>query len=101
MRHVWRNEEGLTLAHEMINDAIAFPDPHFDVPLELVEKFFRVDLMKIVPGVRTFDDHDEKVAAVIDIAVADGRFEEVAILFDPAPQIQWLLHSRRFGWLRR
>jgi len=41
----------------------------------VVKIFFRVDEMKIVSGVWPFDDHDEKVAAIVEVAVADGRLK--------------------------
>ncbi len=83
MRHIRRNEEGFALAHNMINDAIALADPHFDVAFELIEVFFRIDLVKIVPRIRAFNDHHEKIAPVVKILVAHRRFEFVRVFFDP------------------
>ncbi len=78
----------------MIDDPVAFADAHFDVALELVEKFFRIDLVKIVPRVRTLDHHDEEVAPVVEILIADRWFELVAMLFDPLVQINRQLDGR-------
>ena len=90
--HIWWNEKGFTLTHEMINDVIAFADPDLDVPLELVKKFLRINLVEVVSRVRSLDDHDEEVAPVIKIAVADRRLEEMTVLFDPLVQVEGRLH---------
>ena len=65
MRHVRRNKKRFALVYEVINDPFAFANAHFDVALELVKIFFRIDEMKIVSSIRTLDDHDEKVAPII------------------------------------
>ena len=75
MRDIRRDEERLALAHEVIDDAVAFADAHFDVALELVKILLRIDEMKIVPRVRTLDDHDEKVAPIMKVTVAHRRLE--------------------------
>ena len=85
--HVRRDEEGLALTDKVIDDAIAFPDADFDVTLKLVEILFRIDQVKIVPGVRPFDHHDEKIAAVVEVTVADRRLKQLAVGFDPVIQI--------------
>ena len=95
MRNIWRDEERLPFAHEVIDDPFAFPDAHFDVAFQLIEILFRIDEMKIVPRVRALDDHDEKVAPIIKITVAHRRLKEVAILFDPIVQIDRRLHGGR------
>ena len=93
VRNIWRNEEGFTFTHEMIHDPIAFADAHFDVALQLVEIFFRIDEMKIVPRVRAFNDHDEKVATVIKVLIADRRFKLFPVRLDPVLQINRRLHG--------
>ena len=87
VRDVRRNEERFTFAHEMIDDLVAFADAHFDVALQLIEIFFGIDQMKIVPRVRAHDDHDEKVASIVEITIAHRRLEEMTVLFDPVVQI--------------
>jgi hypothetical protein len=67
----------------------------------LVEILFRIDEMKIVSRVWSFDNHHEKIATVVEIAVAHGRLEQVAIFFDPIIQINWWLHGRRTAALGR
>ena len=71
---------------------IAFANAHLDVPLELVKILFRVDQMKIVPRVRTFDHHHEKIAAIIQVAVAHRWLEFVPVFLDPACQVDRGLH---------
>lgn len=101
VRNIRRNEKRFALAHKMIDDAVAFTDPHFDIALQLVEILFRIDEMKIISRVRAFDDHHEKIAAIVEIAVAHGRLEQVAIFFDPLVQINRRLHRGRGAALRR
>ena len=40
VRNVRRNKERLPLTHEMVNNAVTFPNTHFNVPFELVKIFF-------------------------------------------------------------
>src|SRR5450432_608078 len=47
MRNIWRDEERLPFAHEVIDDPPALADAHFYVALELIEILFRIDEMKI------------------------------------------------------
>ena len=93
MRNIRRDEECFAFAHEMIDDAVAFADAHFDVALQLVEILLRIDEVKIVPRVRALDHHDEEIAPVVEIAVAHRRLEFVAVFFDPVLQIDRRLHS--------
>src|ERR1700746_3336142 len=92
-RHIGRNEKRFAFVDNVIDDAIAFADPHLDVALELIEIFFRINQMKIVPGVGPFDDHYKKISAVIKIPVAYWRFKFLRILFDPLLDVNRRLHS--------
>jgi hypothetical protein len=83
MRHIRRNEKRLALMDNVINNATAFTDPHLDVAFELIEILFRIYQMKIVPRVWAFDDHHEKIAPVVKIAIAHRRFKFVGILLNP------------------
>ena len=87
VRDIGRNEKRFTLADEMIDDFVALADPDFDVAFELVKVFLRIDEVEIVPRVRTFDDHDKKVAAVVEITVADRRLKQVAVGLDPVVDV--------------
>lgn len=51
------------------------------------EKFLGIDLMKIIPRVRSLNDHDEEIAPVVEVMVADGWFEEVAVFLDPGVEV--------------
>ena len=73
------------LADNVIDDPVAFADPHLDVSFELIEVLLRIDQMKIVPCVGTFDDHHKKIPPIVKIPVAHRRFEFVRVLFDPVP----------------
>jgi hypothetical protein len=78
----------------MIDDPIALADADFDIAFELIEKFFRIDLVKIVSRVWPHDDHDKEVATVVKVTIADGRLEEMTVLFDPIAEINWRLNRR-------
>ena len=95
VRDIWRDEERLTFAHDVIDNAVALANAHFDVALQLVEIFFRIDEMKIVSGVRAFDHHDKKIAAIVEIAVTHRWLEQMSVLFDPIIEINRWLHRRR------
>ena len=98
VRHVRWNEERLAFADEVIDDLLPFPDPDFDIAFELVKIFFGIDEVEIVPGIRAFDDHDEEIAPVVEITVADGRLKQFAVCFDPFGKIDRRLHlCRRAG----
>ena len=87
VRDIRRNKKRFTFADEMIDDLVALADADFDGAFKLVKIFFGIDEMKIVPRVWAFDDHDEKVAAVVEIAVADRRLKQVAVRLDPVVDI--------------
>src|SRR3989442_276160 len=46
MRNVRRDKKCFPFPHEMLDDAIAFADAHFDVALELVKIFLRINDVK-------------------------------------------------------
>jgi hypothetical protein len=47
--------------------------------------------VKIIPRVGPFDHHHKEIAPVIQITIADRRFEFIGVLFDPILQInRWL-----------
>ena len=93
MRNVRRNEKRFALAHEMIDDPVALADADFNVALQLIKIFLRVDFMEIVPRIRPFDHHHKKVSPIVKITVADRRLEFFPVLFDPILQIYWRLNS--------
>src|SRR6476661_5390716 len=97
MRNIRRNEERLPLTHEMVNNAVAFTNTHFDVPLELVKIFFRIDQVKVVSRVWTLDHHHKKIAPIIEVTIAYRRLELFTILFDPLLEIDRRLHCGRVG----
>ena len=95
VRHIRRNEKRFALADNVINDAVAFADTHLNVPFELIKVLFRINEMKIVPRVWAFDDHDEKIAAIVEIPVTDRRFKKVAVRFDPVVDVYRRQHFGR------
>src|SRR5262249_15162078 len=93
VRHIGRNEKRFALADNVVNDAVAFADTHFNVPFELIEVLLRINEMEIVPRVGALDDHHKKITAVIKIPVAHRRFKFLGVLFDPLLYINWRMHS--------
>lgn len=45
--------------------------------------------MIIIPLVRTSDDHDDKVLALVRTEVVHGRLQEVLVLDDPFGKVEW------------
>src|SRR5947209_19951384 len=86
VRNIGWNEKGFAFADKIIDNLVAFPNPDLDVAFELIKIFFRVDLVKIVPGVWALNYHHKKITSVVEIAIADRRFEFVAVRFDPTFQ---------------
>src|SRR4029077_10166362 len=101
VRNIRGNEERLSLTHEMVDNAIAFTNTHFNVPLKLVKIFFRIDQMKVVPGVRALDHHYKKIATIIKVTIAHRRLKFFAILLDPLLEIDRRLHWGRAAFNRR
>ncbi len=92
VRHIRWNEKRFALADNVINDAISFADTHLDVAFELIEVLFRINKVKIIPGVGAFYDHHEKISAIVKVSVAYGRFEFISVLFNPVLYVDWRLH---------
>src|ERR1700759_2212048 len=84
----------------MIDNSVAFSNPNLYVAFELVKIFLGIDQVKIVPRIRALDHHDEKIAAVVEILIADRRFKFVPIALDPSREIDRRLNSRGSvtGW---
>ena len=96
VRNVWGNEKRFSFADQMIDDPVAFADANFDVALELIKIFLGIDEVKIVPRVGPFDDHDEEIAAIIKVTIADRRLKQVAVRFDPGVDVdRWQHFGRR------
>jgi len=94
VRDVRRNKKRFPLVNQVIHDLVVLPDADFDVAFELIKIFLGIDQMKVVPGVWPLDHHDEKVAAIVKVTVADRWFEEMAVFLDPAIEIDGRLDGR-------
>ena len=101
MRYVRRNEEGLAFVNNVVDDPITLANADFDVPLQLIKILFRIDQVKIVPRVWSFNHHHEEVAAIIEVLIADRRSEVLAVRLDPTAQMNGRLHDWTPGTLRR
>jgi len=49
----------------------------------LIKILFRIDEMKVISSVRSLNHHDEKIAPIIEVAVAYRGLEKGTILIDP------------------
>ena len=58
-----------------------------DVPFDLEEQLLAVLDVVVLPRVRAADDHHLELGVLPDHLVADGRLQEVAVLVDPALEI--------------
>lgn len=104
LRRMWdigRNKKGFTFTDQVIDDAIRFANPDFDIAFKLVKIFFRIDQMKIVSGIRPGDDHNKEIPAVVKVPIANRRFKQLPILLDPILQVNRGLHLCRPGRLAR
>src|SRR5262249_39673253 len=104
VRDVGRDEEGLALVDDVVDDLVAGADADLDVALQLIEVFFGIDDVEVVSRVGAGDDHDEEIAALVEVLVADRRAERVAVFLDPILQVdrglQWhgtLLTARLYA----
>lgn len=86
---VWRNEEGLAFADDVIDDVPVFVRLDEDIALELVEKLFALGLVEVISSVRTSDDHREKVRSAVQVLVANRRLEVCRIVCSPLQKIDW------------
>ena len=93
VRGIGRNEKCFALPDNVINDPIAFTDAHLNVAFKLIKILFRINEMKIVARIRTFNDHYKEITAIVKIPVAHRRFEFIGVLFDPFLYINWRLHA--------
>ena len=93
VRHIRRDKECFAFSDNVVHDAVAFANAHLDVAFQLVEILLRINEVKIVPRIRPFNYHHEKITAVIEITIAYRRFKFLAVFFDPILQINGWLHS--------
>ena len=83
MRHVWRDEERLAFTHKIIDDPVTLADADLNIAFQLIEILFRIDAMKVVSGIRSFDHHDKEITTIVKIAVTYWGLEKLAIFFNP------------------
>ena len=83
MRNIWRDKEGFALSDNVVDDPIAFANAHLNITLKLVKVLLRIHQMKIVPRVRSLDDHYKEIASVVQILIAHWRLKFVRVLVDP------------------
>jgi len=93
VRHIRRDKECFAFSDNVVHDAVAFANAYLDVAFQLVEILLRINEVKIVPRIRPFNYHHEKITAVIEITIAYRRFKFLAVFFDPILQINGWLHS--------
>ena len=99
MRDTGGEQEHLALFDRDLLDLAVFDDSNNDISLDLVEEFLAVFDVKILPGIRASDRHDQKLGILPDHLVPDRGFEEIAVFVDPAFQVNWR-HYGHGDWLR-
>ena len=88
MRHVGRQQEDLAFADGNVHAPAALHGGQRDAALELVEKLLaRIDV-EILAAVRTADHHDDELAVREHLLVAHRRLQQVAVLVDPALEVE-------------
>src|SRR5262249_39224431 len=80
-------QEDLALADGDVARRAVVDDLQGDVTLDLVEQLLAGVDVVVAALVGPADDHDQEVT-VPDSHVADGRLEQVAVLVDPALQVE-------------
>src|SRR6185369_1483442 len=88
--HVLRKQEHLSFADRDLYRWLAgfFDYAQLDVALELIKEFFGRVVVKVASLVRTTDHGDHELAVFPHLGIADGWLELVAVLFDPALQVE-------------
>ena len=82
-----RQEEHLALADGDVARAAVLPDPQHHVAAELVEELVARVVVEVGALVGAADDGDDEVALVPDLGVADRRAQLLAVLLDPAGEV--------------
>lgn len=97
---VWdsgREEEHLAFSN--INGfwlAIGIDNFNLNIAFKLEEKFFSFFPMVVFSSVWSAYDHNDEVIVIDkELFVAHGRFEQVAIFFDPVVQVKGTYHSNK------
>ena len=97
--HVRRQQEHLPLADRDVARRTVVPDAQDHVAAQLVEELVARVVVVVGALVRSADDGDDEVALVPDLGVADRRLQLLAVLLDPAGQVDRLHHrSPRLSW---
>jgi hypothetical protein len=95
----WQQEH-LTLSDvDGLRAAIFIDDLDLDIAFQLVEQFFTFFPVVVLAAIGAADDHDDKVLIFnINLLVAYGRFQQMAVFLDPVLEVErfsdW--HTRRF-----
>ena len=62
---------------------------HGDAAFELVKNLFGLIVVVVLAGIRACDDHHDVVLRIgSEVFIADGRLELVAVLFEPAVEVE-------------
>ena len=87
---------------DVVDGATVLLGAHGDAALELVEDFFGFVVVVVLAGVGSGDDHDDVVLRLgREVFVADGRLEFVAVLFEPAVEVEYHESKVGNGWVVR
>ncbi len=87
MRDIGWNEECFAFTYYMVDDLTVFISLNNDVAHELQEELFRVGLVEIVTSIGARNDHHKEVGPTVEVLVAYGWLERLAVLLDPFHQM--------------
>ncbi len=60
------------------------------IALQLVKKLFALFPVIVLAAVGATHHHNNKIIVIhVDLLVSDGRFEQVAVVFDPLVKVEW------------
>lgn len=95
MRDTWREQEHLAFADVYdFGLALLVDDFDLDIAFELIKQLFAFFPMVVFAAIGATDDHDDEVRIFdIDLLIGDRGLEQMAVLFDPPAQIEWLEHK--------
>src|SRR5262249_62096190 len=93
MMNVGRQKEDLACLDGNILGLAIIHDAQDHVSFELIKKLLARIVMVVFAGVGTADHHDDEIAGLIDLLVANGRLEMSLVGFNPLLQVSGGYHA--------
>ena len=93
MAHVRRQQEDVAGADRHVARTAVLHDPQRHVAVELVEELLERVVVVVGALVRAADHRDDEIGVFPDLRVADRRLQELAVLVDPALEVEGRAHQ--------